>query len=78
MIMLLKCSFQSLKKKKAVTSEKAMQPVEQPVTIVSNEKVEENVKELHKKSTQELRKLANSLNGFPLSPKKLQLRKKRN
>ncbi|MGG4265485.1 hypothetical protein [Peribacillus simplex] len=40
--------------KKAVKNEKAIQRVEQPDTIASDEKV----KELHKKSTQELRKLA--------------------
>ncbi|MGE7185947.1 BMC domain-containing protein [Peribacillus sp. NPDC006672] len=58
--------------KKAVKSEKAIQRVEQPGTIASDE----NVKELHKKSTQELRKLANSLSGFPLSPQEITTAKK--
>ncbi|WP_260287407.1 BMC domain-containing protein [Peribacillus aracenensis] len=62
--------------KKAVKSEKAIQRVEQPGTIASGEKVDENVKELHKKSTQELRKLANSLSGFPLSPQEITTAKK--
>lgn len=57
-------------------NEKIFERVEQPELVPEKENSHMKLKELNKKNIQELRKLANSLTEFPLSPQEISSAKK--
>ncbi|OCA91760.1 BMC domain-containing protein [Pseudobacillus wudalianchiensis] len=56
--------------------EKIFERVEQPIVVPNKENSDVKFKDLNKKNIQELRKLANSLTEFPLSPQEISTAKK--